>query len=153
MNNNPAEYLKNIFRLNGKTVLVTGACGQLGRVLCEAFKNAGVNVIGADLKLNQKQMIKSDSVNYFILDIASKKSVKNLFHDLYKKYNSIDILINNAGVSTFENFEDRSDESFAWVADINLKGTFFCIQEYVKYQKKENIGNILTHTHRSKETQ
>ena len=143
MNNSPDEYLENIFRLRGKTVLVTGACGQLGKVICEAFLNTGVDVIGADLKLDQKKIINNDNINYFILDIASKKSVKNLFYNLYKKYNSIDILINNAGVSTFENFEDRSDESFAWVVDINLKGTFFCIQEYFNYQKKENIGNII----------
>ena len=46
--------------------------------------------------------------------------------------------------STFESFEDRSEKSFDWVSDVNLKGTFFCIQEYVKNQKEiGRSGNII----------
>ncbi len=140
MTENPKKYLSD---LKSKTVLVTGACGQLGRAICKSFLDFGLNVIGADIELEKTKLIINDKINYFTLDISSEKSVKKLFIDLYKKFQSIDILINNAGVSTFENFDKRSEKSFSWVSDVNLKGTFFCIREYYKNQKKLDTGNII----------
>ena len=137
------NYLNNLFGLEGKTVLVTGACGQLGKVFCQGFLDAGSVVIGADLNLAQNCVIQDDNISYYSLDTPSKKSVKNLFNELYKKHTSIDVLINNAGVSTFEHFEDRSEESFDWVSDVNLKGTFLCIQDYFKHQKSNKCGNVI----------
>ena len=60
------------------------------------------------------------------------------------------MLVNNAGVSTFEDFEQRTEEAFDWVVDVNLKGVFLDIQTYVnlfdKYNKQQgsiiNIGSI-----------
>jgi gluconate 5-dehydrogenase len=46
-------------------------------------------------------------------------------------------------VSTFEPFQERTEKSFNWVFDVNLKGTFLCINEYYKYQKKYKKGNII----------
>jgi len=137
------NYLNNLFGLEGKTVLVTGACGQLGQIICQGFLDAESVVIGADLNLDQKNVIQHDKISYCSLDIASKHSVRLFLDELYKKYNSIDILINNAGVSTFEPFENRTEESFDWVSDVNLKGTFLCIQEYFKHQKNNKYGNVI----------
>jgi len=120
------NYLNHLFELEGKTVLDTESC-----------------VIGADLSPDQNNIIQDDNISYYSLEIDSKQSVKNLFDELYKKYGSIDVLINNAGVSTFKSFENRSEKSFDWVADVNLKGTFFCIQEYFNHQKKIGKGNIV----------
>ena len=137
------KYLKELFGLEGKKVLVTGALGQLGKVMCQGFLDAGSIVIGTDLDLDQKKFIKDDNISYYSLDITSKHSVEKLFKKLFKKYSSIDMLINNAGVSTFEPFEDRLEESFDWVSDVNLKGTFLCIQEYFKHQKNNKYGNVI----------
>ena len=137
------KYLDYLFGLEGKTVLVTGAVGQLGKVICQGFLDAELIVIGADSNLGKKNIIQDDNISYHSLDITSKHSVENLFNKLYKKYISIDILINNAGVSTFEPFEDRLEESFDWVSDVNLKGTFLCIQEYFKHQKNNKCGNVV----------
>ena len=137
------KYLDHLFGLEGKTALITGAVGQLGKVICLGFLDAESVVIGADLNLGKKNIIQDDNISYHSLDITSKHSVEKLFNKLYKKYSSIDILINNAGVSTFEPFEDRLEESFDWVSDVNLKGTFLCIQEYFKHQKNNKCGNVV----------
>lgn len=137
------NYLEDLFGLDDKTVLVTGAAGQLGKVLCQGFLDAGSKVIGVDLIIDDSKIIQDDKISYYPLDITVKQSVKNLFAKLYKKYNSVDVLINNAGVNTFESFEDRSEELFDWVSDVNLKGTFLCIQEYFKQQKSNKCGNVI----------
>lgn len=141
------SYLENQYNLKNKVVIVTGACGQLGYRICEAFNNVEARVIGLDINIDNNKV---DGVEYHKLDIVNKKNIDNLFEKIINKYKTIDIIINNAGVSTFEDFEKRPEESFDWVMDVNLKGTFFMIQSFVnifdKYNLKKgsivNIGSI-----------
>jgi len=115
----------------------------LGKVICQGFLDAGSIVVGADLEIPKNSVIYNDNISYYSLDIADKKAVFDLYNELYNNQISIDVLINNAGVSTFEPFEERSEESFDWVSNVNLKGTFHCIQEYYKHQKNEKGGNVV----------
>ena len=138
------DFLNNMFNLKDKIVLVTGATGQLGSEICKAYIKAGSRVVGGDKELNSKKMVKSDNVEYLTMDIADKKSVVDVFEHIYSKLGSLDVLINNAGIAVFEPFEERSEESFDKVVDVNLKGTFSCIQTYVKKaRQKKHKGNIV----------
>jgi NAD(P)-dependent dehydrogenase (short-subunit alcohol dehydrogenase family) len=137
------NYLDQIFALRGKKVLVTGCCGQLGIVICKSFLDVGSIVIGVDLDVENGDRIDHKNISYHSCDITKKQLLSNLFNDLYVHGESVDVLINNAGVSTFENFEDRTESEFEWVTDVNLKGTFLCIQEYFKYQGNNKSGNIV----------
>jgi len=137
------NYLDHLFGLDSKTVFVTGAVGQLGKVICQGFLDVGSKVIGVDLKIDQNKIIQHNNISYYSLDITSKQSVQSLFNDLQEDHLTIDVLVNNAGVSAFEPFEDRPEESFDWVSNVNLKGTFFCIQEYYNHKKKQGNGNII----------
>ena len=128
------------FNIVDKRIVVTGATGQLGQEICIGFSNSGSKVVGVDKVLNNQKMLNSKNCSYLEVDILRKESVSTTFSNIYDKHNSIDILINNAGVSCFEPFEERSEESFDWVMDTNLKGTFFCIQEYAKQVRKKNLG-------------
>lgn len=56
---------------------------------------------------------------------------------------AIDVLINNAGVGTFDLAENLSEESIHQMIDINLKGTIFCTQEVLDDMKKRNQGYIV----------
>jgi NAD(P)-dependent dehydrogenase (short-subunit alcohol dehydrogenase family) len=143
------DYLSKLFQLKGKVVLVTGATGQLGKAICEAYCGVGANVIGVDKALNHQNMLDMDSIIYRVLDITDKDAVAETMAFCVQEFGCLDILINNAGVSCFEPFEERPEESFDWVMDVNLKGTFFCIQAYanlLKQGKKHgNIVNIASH--------
>lgn len=133
----------NIFSLKNKIIVVTGANGQLGRSICKFFKNLNSIVIGIDLNSDEIQ----NTDKNFHLDITSSKKVKSIFKKIYAEFGKIDVLINNAGVSTFEPFEKRPEEKIDWVMDVNLKGTFNCIQNLVNLidehnQDKSSIVNI-----------
>lgn len=141
---NTSDYLNKFFCIDKKTVLVTGATGQLGHIICKAFIDLGARVIGADIKLNENKMLPDNNIIYTELDITHKKSVNDVFGKVHKDHGFIDVLINNAGVSCLEPFEERSEESFDWITDVNLKGTFFCIQEYAKnHIRGKQPGNII----------
>lgn len=138
------SYLTNLFNLENKIVLVTGANGQIGSTLCKSFLDAGSRVIGWDLN---KPINGIKGIEYLSVDIAKKDSVDQAMCRSFELYGGVDVLINNAGVSTFEPFEERPEEKIDWVMDVNIKGTFFCIQSFVKEfdqmnKEKANIINI-----------
>lgn len=140
-------FLKELFALEGKAVVITGATGQLGQVFCMAFDAAGCRVFGADMKIGG-DLFRSPRVAYSELNIVSREAV-GVFFDSFDKKEKVDILVNNAGVSVFEPFEERTEESFDYVMDVNLKGTFNCIQAYAVHVQKTghsgaivNIGSI-----------
>ena len=129
------RYLDKLFNLKNKVVLVTGACGQLGSEICKAFIGVGSIVVGVDLNVDNKRL---DGVDYYELDATDKAEKQKTYEAIINKYSSIDVLVNNAGVSTFEDFEKRTEEAFDWVVDVNLKGVFFDIQTYVNLFDKHN---------------
>lgn len=140
-------YLETLFNIGGKVVAITGATGQLGTAICQAFQQAGAKTVGLDVNITSNIV---DGVEYHTLDITNKQQIDKVFPAIIEKYGRFDVLINNAGVSVFEPFEQRPEKSFDIVMDVNLKGTFFCIQEYVnlldKYRYRGgaivNIGSI-----------
>ena len=136
--------LNEIYDLKNKVVVITGSCGQLGSSMCNLFNNIGCKVIGLDYSIESNKI---NDVDYYQLDVRRSADISSVFKNIYKKFDQIDVLINNAGVSVFEPFEDRTEENFEWVMNVNLKGTFNCIQKYVdnydsKNQKKGCIINI-----------
>jgi NAD(P)-dependent dehydrogenase (short-subunit alcohol dehydrogenase family) len=142
------SYLERLMNIEGKVVLVTGVAGQLGRAISEAFIDAGAIVIGTD-RVTPDRM-PCDYNEFYLMDVTLKNQVHSVFEDVFKKYGKLDVLVNNAGVSTFEPFEDRPEEKFEWVMNVNLKGTFFCIQAYVnlydQYSSRRGcIVNIGSH--------
>lgn len=119
------------WNLEGKTVLVTGATGQLGTALCQAYIDAGALVIGTDKELNKKHMLTNKRIEYREMDVTHQEQIGNVMAEVADLHGPIHILVNNAGVSCFEPFEERPESSLDWVMDVNIKGTFFCIQQYV----------------------
>lgn len=122
------SYADDLFDLKDKIVVVTGAAGQIGGEICKAYLKMNAKVFAFDKVAAKSQLA---GVDYRRVDITEKDEVSAALEDVFKKYNKVDVLLNNAGVSVFEPFEERKEESIDYVMDVNLKGTFFCIQAYV----------------------
>lgn len=141
-------------KLANKIVLVTGACGQLGRQFCSAFVREGASVWVSDLmKDDCKKTI--SGINYpgeyhsLAMDVSSPKSVKKGFAEIKKVSGHIDVIVNNAGIGVFAPFEKRAFEDFMRVMKVNAGGTFLCIQEGSRLMRQTktrgsiiNIGSI-----------
>lgn len=140
-------YLSKTFNLHNKVVVVTGANGQLGTEFVNAFDAVGSKVVCLD---KDPVSNREDTLKYYQVDITQKRDVFEVFQTIQAENGQIDVLINNAGISVFEPFEQRMEDSFDSVMDVNLKGTFFCIQSYVKIYdeaklKSGAIVNIASH--------
>jgi NAD(P)-dependent dehydrogenase (short-subunit alcohol dehydrogenase family) len=140
----------------GKIVVVTGAGGQLGAEIVSALLLCGAKVVAIDnssVAIEKKfNGVKSDSKSVLILtaDISKSEEVSAAFAESTVHFGKIDHLVNNAGVSVFEPFLERTEESIDMVMDVNLKGTFFCIREYLRQIKTRGesrgaIVNIASH--------
>jgi NAD(P)-dependent dehydrogenase (short-subunit alcohol dehydrogenase family) len=138
---------EKLFYPIGKLVVVTGGAGQLGSELCRILDGLGNDVVMADVDAEVcKRKIEEFKLKRTIpmkLDITKQGSIDNFFKKLVARYGKIDSLINNAGISTFTQFESRTYEDFDKVMKVNVYGTFFCSKAALAIMEKQGFGNII----------
>jgi NAD(P)-dependent dehydrogenase (short-subunit alcohol dehydrogenase family) len=145
-----------LFSLQGKTAIVTGALGLIGRRHCEALAEAGANVVVADLNGEQAQQFAAELGERHLglsVNVTSKDSLKAALEVILAKYNSIDVLVNNAAINDmFENpelaaeqsaFENYPLSSFQKSLDVNVTGVFLCSQVFGTKMAEQGSGSII----------
>ncbi len=150
------ENVYELFNLKGKTAIVTGALGLIGKQHCLALAEAGANVVVADINdekcIEFAKELPSDSIG-IAFDITDKVQVELSKQKILEKYNHIDILVNNAAINDMvENpvslleeskFENYPLDLFRKVIDVNVTGVFICSQVFGTEMAKQNRGNII----------
>jgi NAD(P)-dependent dehydrogenase (short-subunit alcohol dehydrogenase family) len=144
-----------IFSLEGQTIMVTGAAGQLGSATVSGLLDSKANVIATDLsqtdleQASERWTWDKDRVVFSTCDIRNQNDIDRAFQAGKKTFKHIDGLVNNAGVSVFEPFLERPEASIDLVMDINLKGTILLIKEFIKFNRgtksSGSIVNISSH--------
>jgi len=135
----------NTYALKHKTVLITGACGQIGETLVRAFLKNGAFVYALDISSTPSKALKALSGGYpkrfayITSDITRTSTVRAVLKDL----KPVDVLINCAGVGVYTPFEDRTQEELTAVMDTNLKGTILMSQAVSKGMAKRKKGTII----------
>jgi len=144
-----------LFDLTEKTVVITGAAGNLGSQYAEGLSQVGANVILADLdyvkcaqiakKLKKQYAVDPEPIK---LDLTKQSSISNLVSKTISKYAKIDVLINNAAYQGNDRirttpFEDLSLADWNEALTVNLTGIFLTCQQVGKVMKKQKRGNII----------
>jgi len=146
----------DLFSLKGKTAIVTGASGLLGKEHCYALAEAGANVVLADIdKKACKTIADSMGENHLAvqLDVTSASSIQEAKAAIVDRYQKIDILINNAAVrDMFENpalageqsmFENYPLEMWNKSWNVNVSGVFLCSQIFGSVMAQQEHGSII----------
>jgi len=141
------------FELKGKVIVITGACGLVGRAFCEAAAQFGAHVVAVDIpqadpaafakELEERHDNKMLGV---ALDVASKEDVSALLASTLDRFGTIDGLVNghqNKSHLIFEPFEDVSEDNWDTVVNINLKGTFLTCQVLGSWMANNGGGSII----------
>ena len=132
--------------LNNKTAIVTGGTKGIGRAIAEALLREGVSVCIAARKQSEIDQTVSDlggNTTGLICDVRDYDQVKALIDYTVKELGGLDILINNAGIGTFETVAETSPEDFRAVLETNLFGVFYCCHEAIPQMKKRGGGYII----------
>jgi NAD(P)-dependent dehydrogenase (short-subunit alcohol dehydrogenase family) len=139
--------------LKNKIVVITGGAGLIGRVFARAVVENGGMAIVADLDLASACKISAEiEVGYpgFIkfaeIDITNTKSIQGFISEIDKEYGRIDAVVNNAyprNSNYGKKLEDISYEDFCENVSLHLGGYFLVAQQFCKYFKTQNIGNII----------
>jgi NAD(P)-dependent dehydrogenase (short-subunit alcohol dehydrogenase family) len=134
----------------GKTALITGASRGIGEAIARALAANGAEVILTSRKLEDLKHVADDIIKAggkataLACHIGEMAQINQLFVEIKKKFDRLDILINNAGTNPF--FGDvLSVDERAWdkTFDVNLKGLFFVSQHAAKMMKEKGGGAIV----------
>ena len=134
--------------LEGKTVIVTGAAKGIGKAIAIAFAKEGCNidlnyhssVSDETVKEIEEQGVKCMPVQG---DVSDFDFAKNLIRDVKKEFGSIDVLVNNAGITKDMLLMRMTEEQFDSVINTNLKGSFNMIRHASSVMLKQRSGAII----------
>ncbi|PNP73501.1 hypothetical protein FNYG_13151 [Fusarium nygamai] len=137
--------------LDGKTCLITGGAGGLGKAIAIAFLNAGTNVVICDINEGRVKQVSADLEGMGTLlaktiDITSSSQVQELFDDIYSKFAKLDILINNAAImDRFDPVGDVDLEIWDKVLAVNLTAPLLLSKLAVQgmLQQESTNGSII----------
>ena len=132
-------------KLKEKVSIITGAASGFGEGIAKKFSAEGAKVILTDIN---KDLLEKVSIglnqDFFHVDVTNSSSMKKLSEYVLNKYGTIDIMVNNAGITHLpQPLEDVSEEEFDKVFEVNSKSVFLCGKFFVPYMKKQRKGSIL----------
>lgn len=152
--------ISSLFSLEGRTAVVTGALGLIGREHCRALAEAGANVIVTDLDVEASvafaDELSAESGRRCIgmaADITDPVSVRALFDAAIEAFGRVHILVNNAAindmvedpVSALESsrFENYPLDLWRRCLDVNVTGAFICSQVFGAHMAEAGAGSII----------
>ncbi|MGY2895573.1 SDR family NAD(P)-dependent oxidoreductase [Deinococcus sp. UYEF24] len=131
----------DLFKLDGKTALVTGAAQGIGFEIAKGLSEAGANVIIADMNPETGEAAASSIGGRFeVLNVTDSDAVRALASRL----SPLDVLVNNAGIVRNVPSEDISDADWEVVMAVNVNGLFWCCREFGRKMLDAGKGSIVS---------
>ena len=124
-----------------KVAVITGAGSGMGRYLAILLAQDGADVVVCDI--NQETLKETVelirkynvSISSHVLDVANKQDIESLPKKVIDQHGKVDLIFNNAGVSTDKHFKDMAEENWDWVMGINFQGVINSTRAFIPHLK------------------
>ena len=126
--------------LDGKTALVTGGRGGIGRAICERFAREGARVFAADLSAGGSLQDGGTASGVLQLDVTSEESVIAAFDHVAAQAGCLDILVNAAGIEIEKTIEETSLDEWNSIFAVNVTGTFLVSKHALPLLRKSKAA-------------
>ena len=135
--------------LEGKVALITGGARGIGKEIAMLFARNGSNIAICDVNLEEAEKTAQEIRGLgreslaFKADVTDSSQVQDMVDKILDKFNKIDILINNAGITKDNLLLRMSEDDWDKVIAVNLKGTFVCTKLVSKVMLKQRFGKMV----------
>ena len=132
--------------LSGRVAFITGASSGLGAQFARVLARAGAAVVLTGRRVEKLKELRAQiegeggDAHVLAMDVTDLDSIKSAVAHAETEVGSIDILVNNSGVSTTQRIQDVTEEDFDWMFDVNTRGAFFVAQEVGKRMLARSRG-------------
>jgi NAD(P)-dependent dehydrogenase (short-subunit alcohol dehydrogenase family) len=142
--------IPNLFSLEGKTAVVIGAGGHICSSLANGLAMMGAKVAVADIRIEKSETVSKqineiypDASLPFQVDAADKNSIRSLVEQVQKKFGTIQIAINGAGINSPKPFLEIEDVDWQDVVNSQLTATMFGCQVFGEHMLENSGGSII----------
>ncbi len=136
----------------GRVAVVTGAASGIGHAMAEAFAASGSAVVVADLDAAEAEVVAAgirasggDALAVRV-DVADADAVDALAATTLDRFGRVDVLCNNAGVSTFNLLRDQTLDDWKWVVGVNFWGVVHGVQTFVPIMRDQGTAAHIVNT-------
>ncbi len=137
------------FSLIGKVGIVTGGGQGLGRVFCQAFAEAGADLVIAEynpqtgVEAAEEMRSLGRKALFIQTDVRKKDSVETMVARAVAEFGKVDFIMNNAGIAQWIEAENMSEQDWRNMMDVNLNGVFLCCQAVGRHMIERRQGAII----------
>ena len=130
-------------KLEGKTAIITGAAGGIGRAIAQRYAEEGATVVVTDRNRDRASRVAAEighGAYAVALDVTSEPSIAAMIDEVDRRSRAIDILVNNAAVFDMAPVLEVTRASYDLLFDVNVKGLFFTLQAVAAHMVKRGGG-------------
>ncbi|MBC9796412.1 SDR family oxidoreductase [Sinomicrobium weinanense] len=135
--------------IKNKVVLITGASSGIGRSIALELAKNGIKVVLGARRIEQLENIveeiknKGGEASCRVTDVKNKADLVNLVALAIERYERLDVIVNNAGVSQLSKIDELDTEGWEEMIDINLKGVLYGMAAAIPVFKEKRSGHII----------
>jgi len=136
-------------RLQDQVAIITGAGQGIGKGIATRFASEGAKVVVVDLNYDNCAAVQSEieamGMNAIAIkcDVSKRAEVEDMVEEVVRVFGTVDILINNAGITRDGWFMKMTDDQYDAVLNVNLKSMVLCAQSVLKYMIPQQSGKII----------
>ncbi|HEY3305543.1 MAG TPA: SDR family NAD(P)-dependent oxidoreductase [Candidatus Binatia bacterium] len=137
-------------RLKDRVAVVTGGAQGIGRAIALGLAREGANVVVADLQGGKAESAAAEAQALGVealsveTDVSNEDSVKNLAEQALKRFDHVDILINDAGIFPQAKVAEMTEADWDRTLDVNLGGNFLCSRAFLPSMRARKNGRIIS---------